>query len=268
MISLQELIEIFNQYREGDFVGALQYEQKKHVEVIQDLLHENIDSGRFQSVQKLYHGGNLSEIQYAHIVTSHYIKNHDRIIALSQGNSLEWQNLWERLYRLAYHQLVKYGWDQETAQKRAEEVVQDSCLTIYHHRYPFDCSFDAWSAFIMLNTLKRSYLRTHNPLDVPGGITALSTIDDNGEGSDEWSKAQFIAQGESVETFRVLDDREQLFWAIQQLPSLAQRQVIVGMFFEGLSAADMAKQLGRTNQAVFNLKHQAMTKLHHLLASE
>lgn len=53
--------------------------------------------------------------------------------------------------------------------------------------------------------------------------------------------------------------------AIEQLRSKAQREIIIRTF-EELSDAQIAQQLGKSKQAVYNLRHRALARLKEILS--
>ena len=65
--------------------------------------------------------------------------------------------------------------------------------------------------------------------------------------------------------FERIENQLLLLDAIAQLPSEAQRQVILLSFFYDWESAQIAEALDKTPQAVYNLKHRALRKLREIL---
>ncbi|MFN8472535.1 MAG: RNA polymerase sigma factor [Anaerolineae bacterium] len=218
-----------------------------HIEVI---VRRNVESGRFTRVQK-YHDGALTEEEYTQIVTQHYLEQHSMIALLRQGDGQTWELLTQRLYRAATSLLRQRGWDGEQAEERAQEVVQDTALIIFEHPFPYDCPFDAWSFLILRNRVAGALSRP-NPLNNPHNVLPDETED-------------------SLELAELPDIRsiERSLWvleALEQVDSEAQRRVIEYEFLEGLPVVEIAERLGRTPQAVYNLKNRALRALYEIIA--
>lgn len=216
---------------------------------IEDIVEHNLSSGRFQRVCN-FRGRKLTLDEYTDIVTIYYAEHHHLVSRLAQGEKEAWEQLSRRLFSRAYTLLLQRGWDPEQAYVRAQEAVQDTCLSIYCRVYPYDCPFDAWVFTILRHYVFRSYYRPRNPLDLPKVIDSLDELPE---------KAAEPADPAAIEQY------EPLLLALGRLRSIAQKQVIECLFFQELSSEETAHKLGKTTQAVYNLKGRALAGLCDLL---
>lgn len=216
---------------------------------IQEIVRCNVQSGRFERAAK-FHKKGLSLEAYTDLVTLYYFEHQPLISCLTAGEPAAWEQLWRRLFRRAYSLLISRNWDAGQASTRAQEAAQETCLSLYRQRYPYDCPFEAWVFNILRHHVFRSYHRLRNPLDFPG----ISDIPEEMTGQESELAA--------------LERNELILHALGNLSSEAQRQVIESLFFEGLSSEETAKKLGKTTQAVYNLKARALDQLRGLLAEE
>jgi RNA polymerase sigma-70 factor, ECF subfamily len=211
---------------------------------IRSIVAANIRSGRFARVSA-YAGRTLTLTEYSEQTARHYRHSHPFVALLQRGDAEAWGLLWKRLYDAAYALLVARGWNAEQAHARAEEAVQEACLNISNKPYPYDCSFEAWAITIVRNCLRG---RQPAPLDRPNTSVMLASVAD-----------------QAVDALAALDDHLLLVDALFRLESRAQRQVIICLYFDDLSPAQTAQKLGRTVQAVYNLKARALAQLRTLL---
>jgi RNA polymerase sigma factor (sigma-70 family) len=260
MISTEDLTHLFHKHiaQTGDDLPNL--EPTRCIEAIEEILCRNVESGRFQRAQKHHRDNNLTMEQYAVQVIQHFLQSYDKVSNLQAGWEDEWQTLWDILYKAAYRQLIRYGWDRERAEEKGKELTQEACSIIYHQRtYPYDCSFNAWALLILQNFIKRQTIRSRNPLDLPEQRQL--------DGEANLQNDRLIDSNLDV-YLQTVGESDQLGRAIQELLSPAQRQVIIDIFFIGYSPAEVATRLDRTVEAVYLLKHQALKKLRNILTLE
>jgi RNA polymerase sigma factor (sigma-70 family) len=221
-------------------------------EKVEAIVERNMRSGRFQRVCD-FRCRRLNRDEYTALVEDYYFQHALLISRLEQGDLETWEQLSQRLFRAAYTLLLKRNWPPGQAYIRAQEAVQEACLTIYCRVYPYDCPFDAWVLTILHRHVFRSYHRSRNPLDFPQVTDSLDELPEKASASTEFS---------TVEQY------ELFLHALDQLHSPAQRQVIDCLFFQGLSPEETGRKLGKTIQAVYNLKGRALANLRSVLAGE
>jgi len=217
---------------------------------VETIVEDNIQSGRFERVCN-FRQKPLSLEEYTDLVTTYYGENRPFISRLERGEAKAWEQLSRRLFRAAYNLLLNQNWDLEQAHIRAQEATQEACLSIYCRVYPYDCPFDAWVLTILRHHVFRSYHRPRNPLNLPNVTNPLEkALPEKATKPTELSK---------------FERSEPLLQALGQLRSVSQRQVIDCLFFQELSPQETAQKLGKSVQAIYNLKGRALAKLSKLL---
>lgn len=218
---------------------------------VEKIIQENILCGRFERVRK-YQGGALTLEAYRAIVTLYYIEHHSMISQLRANDSETWEHLWQSLFDRAYRLLCGWGWPTDQAYTRAQEATQEACFSIHKRPYPYDCPFNAWATKILRDCVFRSYHRPRNPLDLPG---VMPLIDEQ----------RLSTENDPPEVPSTVENQDLLLRALGHLRSPPQRKVIECLFLEGLSPEETAQRLGKSVQAIYNLKGRALIKLRQLL---
>lgn len=222
----------------------------EHVEAI---VERNIRSGRFQRVCN-FRCRALAREEYTTLVRDYYLQYYALISRLEQGDLEAWEQLSHRLFRAAYTLLLNRNWNEEQAYARAQEAMQEACLSIYCRVYPYDCPFEAWAFTILHHHVFLMYHRSHNPLDFPYITDPLDELSEKAS--------------EEPTDFTAIEYYGPFLRALSRLRSSAQGQVIDCLFFQGLSPEETAQKLGKTIQAVYNLKGRALANLGSLLTGE
>lgn len=188
---------------------------------------------------------------YIERVIKFYLQEHRRVDQLAARDAGAWYALYDQLERRAYA-LVR-NLDASSAPSRAEsaDFAQQACETIFTHVFPFDVSFDPWAALILRNVILQHYRRSSDATD-----HFLFELDPD----------RPIRAESDMEDFKRLENQEQLLQAIAQLTSKAQQQVILDVHLRGLSEAEVATKLGKTENAVRILQHRALRGLKKILA--
>ncbi len=226
-------------------------------------VEKNLAVSRFQRFsfrRSVSHPPTLAE--YVDTVILHTRHEYARVQALERRDDVEWNRLWQSLFqhacRMVQHLRGVEGRDE------ARDFAQQACEVIYHKRYPFDISFDAWAVTILKNLILAYYTRSHdvlNPsrppysLDEPKSAPESSAI--------PWGDV--LPNPHAPAEFEKIEDRMVLLDAIEQLRSKAQRDIIVGAFLGELSDEQLARQLGKSKQAVYNLRLRALARLKKIL---
>lgn len=141
----------------------------------------------------------------------------------------------------------------------AEDIVQAAFLRVYeragqfHEKRPFR----PWFLRIVVNDAMkavskrgRQLSRKHNSNEEEVSLTEL--VPDPGPGPEEWAEQAQVQQAV----------REALAWL-----SPAQRAVVIGRYYLGLSEAELAEQGGQARGTVKQLLHRARGRLKLLLGA-
>jgi RNA polymerase sigma factor (sigma-70 family) len=146
------------------------------------------------------------------------------------------------------------------ALEEANDYAQRACELIFRSRYPWDVPFQAWALRVLFNCIWAQEGRSTDLLD------RGSFVEPARQGPDQPSPLEEI--GEEPQRLRRWESRDALRDAIRRLTSRAQQRVIVSGFWHGRSSAEIAQELGRTTQAVYNLRHRALNALREILSSQ
>jgi len=236
------------------------------VRQITGIVSRNVASGRAQRVMAKQSTEGREELPleiYIDRVVNSYLQEHGRVEALAAQDEAAWTELAEQLTGRAYNILLRFQVPPGRARGEAADFAQATCQVIYNHRFPCDVSFDAWATLILKNRILWRYTRSQ---DLPDRepIRSLDQPIRSGTGND-FSLYDLLTGDSGAPTFERLEVREWLIQAIACLRSRAQQQVIIDTFFYELSDEEIAKRLGKTRQAVYNLRHRALRGLKEIL---
>ncbi len=154
-----------------------------------------------------------------------------------------YESLLDPLYRYFYWNL--------SSREEAEDLTEEAFLRCLLHIGRFDArkaSFRSW-AFRIAHNLLVDHIRRGKGL-------RKEELDANREADEP-------PLGETVEEEA---EKRALRQALEELPS-SQRQVLVMKYFSGMSNAEVARALGKSEGAVNALRHRALRKLGTILES-
>lgn len=197
---------------------------------------------------------------YVDRVIATYLREHDRVEALAAKDGVAWTELSGQLTDRAYHMLLRWQVPAAKAANEAEGCAQQACEAIFGEPFPYDVPFDAWSGRILVNLILQRYTRSKDLMDQNPGVLSLDQPG-RGDARDDVSLHEFLVDESAESAFESIAVREWLIQAIAGLPSEAQRQVIIDTFFYELSDDEIARRLGKSKQAVYNLRHRALGHL-------
>jgi RNA polymerase sigma factor (sigma-70 family) len=175
---------------------------------------------------------------------------------LSANDNPTWDSLCRKLRFQAYLFLLKAGTDHYEAYERANDFAQETCLAIFKGRYPGDVPHTAWAQRILHNKIIQRVTRSPDLLDQPKLTVPLQ--------SDDGPDYAELKDSLTVDFAKKLENQETLEWALGQLPSDAQREVLRRKL-DGWSDKEIAVHLGRSVQAVYNLQHRALRGIRQLI---
>ncbi len=247
-----------------EWYGASREEFVRH---ITDIVSQNVASGRALRVmagQSAEGREGLPLETYIDRVTNSYLREHSRVEALAAQNGAVWTELFEQLAGRAYNMLLRLQVPPGRARCEAPDFAQETCEIIFNHPFPYDVSFDAWATRILKNRILWRYTRSQDLIDREPRILSLDRPG-RGETGDDFSLYDLLADDSGTPAFECFEVREWLIQAIALLRSRAQQQVIIDTFLYELSDEEIAKRLGKTKQAVYNLRHRALQRLKQIL---
>jgi RNA polymerase sigma factor (sigma-70 family) len=234
---------------------------------IADIVWRSLVAGRIHGIQ--LHDAHPQRLEvdklerYIDKVIGIYTQEHARVERLAESDDEEWGRLQDWLTRRAVSMLRQWEAGIARPQDEAADFAQQACESIFRARFPFDVPFEAWAALILKNHIRQRYTRSRDLID----RRSVDTLDGwNGRGVDhEDGRYDSVSDSAANSEFEYLDVREELLNAIAQLPSLAQQRVIIDSAFYERSDAELAERLGRTKQAVYNLRLRALRHLKEIL---
>jgi RNA polymerase sigma factor (sigma-70 family) len=233
---------------------------------VSQIVARNLESGRAQRVIAASRTVSAEQLEpYIDRVIATFLVEHERVDRLAAAEGDEWSRLCGQLTNRAAAMLTRVRQSPATAAE-AIDFAQAACESIFQHIFPYDVSFDAWATLILKNFVLQRYTRSRDLLDRNPEVASL---DDSqtlvvGEGL---SLHDLLADP-SAAVFERRDVQDWLLQAITKLTSRAQQQVIVALYFDNRAEAEIAQHLGRSVQAVYNLKYRALRQLKELLQRE
>jgi RNA polymerase sigma factor (sigma-70 family) len=233
---------------------------------VSQIVARNLESGRARRVLAASQVVSIEQLEpYIDRVIATFLSEHERVDRLASAEGDEWSRLFGQLTNRAYVMLARVRQSPATAAE-AIDFAQAACESVFHHTFPCDVSFDAWVTLILKNCVLQRYTRSRDLLDRNPEVASL---DDSqmlavGEG---FSLHDLLADP-SAAVFERREIQDWLLQAIARLTSQAQQEVIVALYFNDHTEAEVARHLGRSVQAVYNLKHRALRQLKELLQRE
>ncbi|HLF25893.1 MAG TPA: sigma-70 family RNA polymerase sigma factor [Anaerolineae bacterium] len=203
--------------------------------------------------------------EYVDRVIHYYLDEHERVERLAGGDNVEWDRLQRLLCWRADKMLRRWSLTGLATKPEAVDFAQQTCVSIYNAAFPYDVAFDAWATLILRNEILKRFTRSTDMIDRNPSLESLDHLDTN-HTADSWrSLYDVLADPESEALFERVDIQEQIKQAIARLPSQAQRQVVTDTFLLGRSDQWIARDLGRSRQAVYNLRHRAIQQLRQIM---
>lgn len=227
------------------------------------LVEGNLANGRFQRLaasRTKRHPLGLEE--YIDRVISYARQEYARVHALEQAEPNEWNRLRDLLYHRAIP-MVRHFRNGSEVIDEASDFAQQACAIIFDERYPCDVSFEAWAVTILKNLVLAHYARSPDVLNRPDRLRSLDQPK-LADGEGDTLLSDLLADPDSPKPFDRIEDQIILLEAVERLGP-TQRQVIRWSFLEELEDAQIAKRLGKSKQAVYNLRQRALVRLKILL---
>jgi len=230
------------------------------------LIERNLQSGRAGRVA-LVQGHDPNDQAnwlpgYVRSVTKNCAREYRRLTALEAGDTDAWVDLHATLARRAYFVLRRFL-EHDQANQRASDVAQDVCEKLFLTTYPGDVPFDAWTGTILVNHVT-AMGRSKDALDAARAKSnRWPAIQD-----EQFEHAGIPNDPAAADPFATLDDQWWLLAAIAQLPTYAQKVVIVHGHLLEHPVDEIAELLDRTPQAVYNLRARALRNLRTLLSAD
>ena len=251
------------QWAAPEQLAALDLSRPALIERLTAIVARNVQSGRAQRVLAATAPEQID--QYIDRVIATFIVEYDRLDRLAAGEVTAWTRLFQQLAQRAQWLLNRIATSPATAPE-AIEFAQAACEAIFRSTFPYDVSFDAWATLVLKNIIWQRYQRSRDLLDRNSQVESLEGAPTANPGA-EFSLHELLADP-NADVFDLPEVREWLLSALDQLSSVTQERVLIELYFNERSIPEVAQRLGRSVQAVYNLKHRALLELKSILARE
>lgn len=238
----------------------------QHIDKLHEILGCNFSSGRWKRViekEQLQQSNLKATLRaYSLHVAASYEQQYPRVSPLERGEYEAWEELRFWLEKSARNILRRrFGSLEMPLQFEADECVQCACEIIFQTRFPYDVAFDAWARYILLNAIRRRHRQPEmRYCELLTDLFSLkSDVDMQASEGEDWEIPDPYQPAE------VWELRELLLDTISHLPTEAQCEVIRLSYFSDLEDTGIAKRLGKSVQAVHNLRNRAHDNLRRLL---
>jgi len=246
-------------------LAALDVSPAPHEDRVVQVVQGNLANGRFERFARGQRDHRTVTLTaYIDNVIFHASREQARVQRLEDGDAAEWNRLRDSLAHRACCMVRSFRNGHE-AYTEALDFAQQTCLIVFNQRYPFDVSLDAWVGTILKNLVLTRYRRSSDVLSRPHAPDSLDEVNDPASGGNGFLN-ELLADSKSLAPFERVENQMVLLQAIERLRSRAQRQVITATFLEELDDAQIAKWLGKSKQAVYNLRQRALARLRVILA--
>ncbi len=215
---------------------------------IRPILESNLDRGRIHSFTE----GRVDLVQdYVARVAGLYETLSPFINELQIERTTQlWEPLFKKLQIWAYKYFLKKNYYNNIGtQEIAFECSTEAAINILSARFPYDTEFDPW-AYVIVQYACLKYIRRETKKSVipPKKLVALD------DALDHFSDPIFFDQQQNK------DLHEELLIAISHL-SEARRRVVELIYFEELSPCEVARIMGSSIGAIYNMKFSALIDL-------
>lgn len=241
---MEEVLELWAQ-RAGEPSAA----------VLRAIIEINIARGRLDYY--LSAGEDRTTAGYVATVAEFYRRWHPYLHRLQcKKSTADWEALFEKFQRWAYNYLLRKEWYASCdTYDHALSIAGEAAAMLYQAHFPYDTDFDPW-AHVLLQHACRRRLRS---------LTRLNNVpDDKLVPLEAWMNSHMAHSGHDFLSKSLL--RGQLLDAIDQLPNVRYKKVILLRFFEGWTAADIARELDTTANAVHLIQRRALQNLRELFS--
>ncbi len=200
--------------------------------------------------------------QYVDRLIRYYDLEHRLVTKLGASDPLAWEQLGKMLRNRAYILLTRQGVDVNRAIAEAPEFAQQACEVICSHAYYYDVPFAAWANLILKNLILQRYCRSH---DIMSRVDLEPLDNDADQGIHTWALLHECLANPHEEDIDNIEEYDWVVDAISRIRSKSQRYVLTASFYEEVSDDEIARQLGKSRNAVYILRHRALQHLRRTL---
>ena len=224
------------------------------VNQIKPILMKNIGKKRLN----VFLEGNPDYLEaYIQVIVENYRLYHSYIYSLQVARDNEvWKPLLDKIETISFAFFRRKNFDNSIqTHEIAKECTSKAAEAIMNANFPYDTSFDAWVVKIVQNKCLKYMAEEMEKRKIP----ADQQVELNEEMEIFDGSPDVLHQIEEVERHAVIEK------ALKQI-SKARRDAIVLKYFDNLSSEDIAKQLGKSIDAVYCLQFNGLRDLRKILA--
>lgn len=171
-----------------------------------------------------------------------------------ERSTLVWEPLFKQMQAWAYHFfLSKNFYPGEATQEIASGCATEAAIHLLNAYFPYDTDFEPWVCVIVHNTCLKWIRKETNKSVIPA-----QNILEMDETLNDLVDPAFLEQRDHADLASDLLD------AFAKLSS-ERRQVIELFYFNDLSPEEIAKKMGKSVGAIYNLKFNALNDLRKIL---
>ncbi len=236
----------------------LQFSEDRVVRIVQ----RDLARGRYERFAGNPSPQSPTLTDYVDRILSYISLEQSRMLALETGDRDAWLELRDYLMRRASRMIARL--DHNELPGQAADLANQVCLIVFEEPYPFDVEFEAWITVILKNLVLARLSRSTDALDRRHRIESLDVYRKN-ETGEAITFSDVVGDDKSLAAFEKAENRLLLQKAIEQLPSEPQRLVIQYSFLDEMDDDEIARRLGKSKQAVYNLRQRALVRLKEIL---
>jgi RNA polymerase sigma factor (sigma-70 family) len=202
---------------------------------------------------------------YSGRIVTHYLQESRRMTALMTGDQVAWRNLRHWLASRA-HAMLQRQLTSAAAAPDPNDFAQEACVTLATRlsSYPYDAPFDAWTTRVLHNIILARFQRGRDLLDRDPAVASLDrSIKSTTPDSD--SLLQLVQDPSQADALEIVALRQQIWHALEQMQSKAQRAVIIYTYFYELPDVEIGARLGKETNNVAQLRRRALQRLKQIL---
>jgi RNA polymerase sigma-70 factor (ECF subfamily) len=251
-LNMRSHVEEFKAEIEKALESLVKEGHEKVVNQIRPILFANLDRGRI-------HGFTEDEIErvqeYVNRVFQTYsdLNLYIRSIQIERS-TIAWTPLFKKMQTWAYHFFLgKNFYPGEATQEIASGCATEAAINLLNAYFPYDADFEPWVCIIVQNTCLKWIKKETAKSVVP--LQKIIEIDETLD---------------NLEDPTLLEERYQVDLVGELLEAVAKlsnerRQVIELFYLNDLSSEEIAKKMGKSVGAIYNLKFNALNDLRKIL---
>ncbi len=222
---------------------------------IRNIAYANLERDRIQ----VFIGENINRVQeYIEKLAKKYCELGPLIkeIQIERAEKV-WRPLLKQMQLWSYNFFVRKGfYANKNTQEIAEECANEAGLALVSSHFPYDIDFEPWAHVIIQNVCRRYIRSSRQKKKVPEqNLIEFDNV------------LEEIVDPRYQDLEQHNDKRDDILAAIALL-SGSRRQAIELLYFEELPPKEVAKKMGKSVGAIYNLQFNALDDLRKILGKK